>query len=148
MPHRPALRARVALRRASLRVRRLAEPEDGFTLPEMLVVLAILGIVLLAMTQLFIGAVKAQIDQTSRVNGQQDARIVLDKLRRELHCGSALTYNSASSVTVTLPSYCPSSPKTTLSAAVTLPSATIAVAATDRFNFGHEHDLVRARPAP
>jgi type II secretory pathway pseudopilin PulG len=103
-----------------------------------LVVVAILGIVLLALTQVFSGAVKAQVDQTARVNGQQDARIALDKLRRELHCGSALTYTSlpASSVTVTLPSYCPSAPRTTLTAAVTLPSGTIAVGSTNKFNAG------------
>ena len=80
--------------------------EDGFTLPEMLVVLAILGIVLAGLTQLFTSAIRSQIDQTRRVNAQQDARVALDQLRREIHCGSALTYNSASSVTVTLPSYC------------------------------------------
>src|SRR4051812_15951773 len=133
MPKRATTRAHVAPRAAYV-----AEAEAGFTLPEVLVVVAILGIVLLALTQVFSGAVKAQVDQTRRVNGQQDARIALDKLRRELHCGSALTYSSlpASSVTVTLPSYCPSAPRTTLSAAVTLPSAAIAVAATNQFNAG------------
>jgi prepilin-type N-terminal cleavage/methylation domain-containing protein len=136
MPRRTALRACVALRRASLRVGRVAEAQDGFTLTEMLVVLAILGVVLAALTQVFLGGVNAEIDQTRRVNGQQDARVALDRLRRELHCGSALTYNSASSVTAALPAYCPSSPQTTLSAAVTLPSASISVAATDKFNVG------------
>jgi prepilin-type N-terminal cleavage/methylation domain-containing protein len=128
--------ARVAQRRARLHVRRAAEAQDGFTLAEMLVVLAIVGIILVGITQLFTSALKSQTDQTRRVNAQQDARVALDQLRRELHCGSALSYNSATSVTVTLPSYCSSSPRTTLSAAVTLPSPTIPVAATDRFNAG------------
>src|SRR5262245_13988078 len=122
--------------RAPLHVRQAATAEDGFTLPELLVVLAILGIVFVAITQLFTSGLKAETDQTKRVNAQQDARVALDQLRRELHCASALTYNSASSVTATLPSYCSSSPTTTLGAAVTLPSATIAVAATDKFNSG------------
>jgi prepilin-type N-terminal cleavage/methylation domain-containing protein len=112
------------------------QAEDGFTLSELLVVLAIIAIVLVGITQLFTSGLRAETDQTRRVNAQQDARIALDQLRRELHCGSALSYSSASSVTVTLPSYCSSSPTTTLSAAVTLPSATIAVAATDKFNSG------------
>jgi prepilin-type N-terminal cleavage/methylation domain-containing protein len=121
---------------ARLHVRRVAEAQDGFTLPELLVVLAIVGIILAGITQLFTSALKSETDQTKRVNAQQDARVALDQLRRELHCGSALAYNSASSVTVTLPSYWSSSPTTTLSAAVTLPSATISAAATDKFNSG------------
>src|SRR5262245_5510785 len=126
---------RAAQRRAR-DVRQAMGAEDGFTLSELLVVLAILGIVLVAITQLFTAGLRAETDQTRRVNAQQEARVALDQLRRELHCASALSYNSASSVTVTVPSYCSSSPSTTLSAAVTLPSATIAVAATDKFNSG------------
>src|SRR5436309_4221827 len=121
---------------ARLQVRRVAEAQDGFTLPELLVVLAIIGIVLVGITQLFTSGLNAEADQTKRVNAQQDARVALEQLRRELHCASGLSYDSASSVTVTLPSYCSSSPTTTLSAAVTLPSATISAVATDKFNSG------------
>ncbi|HKB21145.1 MAG TPA: type II secretion system protein [Gaiellaceae bacterium] len=128
--------ARVAPGRARVHVRQVVAAEDGVTLPELLVVLAIIGIVLVAITQLFMSGLNTETDQTRRVNAQQDARVALDQLRRELHCASALSYNSASSVTVTLPSYCSSSPTTTLSAAVTLPSATIPVTATDTFNSG------------
>jgi prepilin-type N-terminal cleavage/methylation domain-containing protein len=136
MRERATAGASVAQSRARLHVRRAVKAQDGLTLPEVLVVLAIVGIILVGITQLVTSAVKSQTDQTRRVNAQQDARVALDQLRRELHCASALSYNSASSVTVTLPSYCPSSPTTTLSAAVTLPSATISAAATDRFNSG------------
>ena len=115
---------------------RACRAQDGFTLPEVLVVVAILGIVLAGLTQLFVSATKSATDQTSRANGQQDARIALDRLRREIHCGSNLTYTSATSVTVTLPSYCPSSPATSLSSGVTLPNATIAVGSTSRFGSG------------
>jgi prepilin-type N-terminal cleavage/methylation domain-containing protein len=119
-----------------LQVRRVAEAQDGFTLTELLVVLVIIGIVLAGITQLFTSGLNAEADQTKRVNAQQDARVALDQLRRELHCASDLSYNSVSSVTVTLPPYCSSSPTTTLSAAVTLPSATIPATATDKFNSG------------
>jgi prepilin-type N-terminal cleavage/methylation domain-containing protein len=115
--------------------RHACSAEDGFTLPELLVVLLIIGVVLAGLTQLFTSAVRSETDQTRRVDAQQDARIALDRLRREIHCGSTLTY-SATSVTVTLPSYCPSGPKTALSSSVTLPSATIAVGSTERFNSG------------
>ena len=56
----------------------------------MLVVLAILGIVLAGLTVLFTSAMRSQTDQTNRVNAQQDARVALDQLRRELRCASAL----------------------------------------------------------
>jgi prepilin-type N-terminal cleavage/methylation domain-containing protein len=91
------------------RVRRLAAREDGFTLAELLVVLAILGIVLAALTTLFTGGLTAATDQTNRTQAQQDVRLALDKLRREIHCASSMTPTSGypvSSVTVTLGSWC------------------------------------------
>jgi len=116
-------------------VRRLElQSEGGMTLIELLVVMAILVVVIAGLTQLFISAIRSETDQTNRVGAQQDARVSLDQLRRELHCGSGLTLNSSSSVTVTLPSFCKSVPQTTLSAAVTLPAATIGVASTGLFN--------------
>src|SRR6476660_9201566 len=91
------------------RVRRVAAAQDGFTLPELLVVLAILGIVLAALTQLFTSGLLTEKDQTNRTQAQQDGRVALDKLRREIHCASSVTPTSGypvSSVTVTLGSYC------------------------------------------
>jgi prepilin-type N-terminal cleavage/methylation domain-containing protein len=91
-------------------VRRLGAGQDGFTLSEMLVVLAILGIVLSGLTVLFTAGLRSQTDQTNRAQGQQDARLGLDKLRREIRCASDLTTPSgypAASVTITLGSYCP-----------------------------------------
>src|SRR3954467_13955675 len=107
MLHRPSLRSRTDATRIWRRCLEAFERQDGFTLAEMIVVLAILGVVLAGLTQLFTGALFAQKDQTSRAQAQQDARLALDQLRRELHCGSALAY-SATSITVALPSYCPS----------------------------------------
>src|SRR4029453_14246745 len=121
---------------ARLHVRRVAEAADGFTLSELLVVLVIIGIVLAGITQLFTSGLNSEADQTKRVNAQQDARVALDQPPRELHCGSEPPHNPAPSVAGPLPSSCSSSPPTTLSAAVTLPSATIAATATDKFNSG------------
>ena len=96
--------------RARLQVRRAAEAQDGFTLVELLVVIAIIGVVLAGITQLFMSAMKSQNDQTNRTQAQQDARLGLDKLRREIRCASGLTTPSgypASAITITLGSYCP-----------------------------------------
>ena len=91
--------------------RRLTAAQDGFTLPEMLVVLAIVGIVLAGLTQLMRGALFAEKDQTSRTHAQLDARLALDKLRREIHCANGATTSGypSSSITITLGSYCSTS---------------------------------------
>jgi prepilin-type N-terminal cleavage/methylation domain-containing protein len=79
--------------------------ERGVTLTELLVVLVILAIVLAAMTTLFVSAGTSQVEQTNRVDAQQEARVALDALRRELRCASSAVV-TASSLTVTLPGYC------------------------------------------
>jgi prepilin-type N-terminal cleavage/methylation domain-containing protein len=92
------------------RLRIAGEAQDGFTLVELLVVLAILGTVLAGLTVLFTGALSSQTDQTNRAQVQQDARLGLDRMRREIRCASDITTPSgypASSVTITLASYCP-----------------------------------------
>lgn len=90
-------------------IRRLASGESGFTLTEMLVVLAILGIVLTAILLLFTSAISSQTDQTNRTQAQQNARVALDRLRREIHCASTLSPTSGfpvSSITITLGTWC------------------------------------------
>jgi prepilin-type N-terminal cleavage/methylation domain-containing protein len=89
---------------------RLAESR-GYTLSEMIVVLAILGVVVAALTQLFVSASNAQSDMSKRVQAQQNARLALDKLRREIHCAKAVSGTvPGSSITITLGSYCPTNP--------------------------------------
>jgi prepilin-type N-terminal cleavage/methylation domain-containing protein len=96
------------LRRCAAAARRRLGAEDGYSLTEMLVVLAILGIVLGALTQLFVSGSTAQVDMTRRFEAQQNMRLALDKLRREIHCGSAVTATPpTSSIIISLGSYCP-----------------------------------------
>jgi prepilin-type N-terminal cleavage/methylation domain-containing protein len=126
MRQRATAGARFAQRRARLHVRRAAEAQDGFTLPELLVVLAIVGIVLAGITQLLVSAVKSETDQTNRTQAQQEARLGLDKLRREIRCASTLTTPSgypASAITITLGSYCPTAGGATTVTWCTKPAA-------------------------
>jgi prepilin-type N-terminal cleavage/methylation domain-containing protein len=103
-----------------MRIRRCAPParrrlaaEHGYSLSEMLVVLAILAIVLGALTQLFVSASTAQVDMTNRFEAQQNMRLALDKLRREIHCASAVTLSDGTVATgfatakIVLGTYCP-----------------------------------------
>jgi prepilin-type N-terminal cleavage/methylation domain-containing protein len=97
------------LRRYAAAAGRRLTSERGYSLSEMLVVLAIIGIVLGALTQLFVSASTAQVDMTRRFEAQQDMRLALDKLRREIHCANAVTgAPPSSSIVISLGSYCPS----------------------------------------
>jgi prepilin-type N-terminal cleavage/methylation domain-containing protein len=81
--------------------------ERGYTLVEMLTVLVIFSTVMSALLVLFVQGTNAELDMNNRFQAQQDARLALDKIRREAHCATAVTVSSASAVTLSLPSYCP-----------------------------------------
>ena len=90
-----------------LRVLRGLRGERGYSLIEMLIVLAIMGVVMGALTTLFVQASNAELDMNNRFQAQQGTRLALDKMRREVHCGTVATpAGQSSSVTLTLPSYC------------------------------------------
>jgi prepilin-type N-terminal cleavage/methylation domain-containing protein len=89
-------------------VRRL-RARGGYTLIELVVVLGIFTIIVASLTQVFISGSRAELDANRRFQAQQSARVAIDRMRREVHCASALTVNSASSVTITLGSGCPTS---------------------------------------
>ena len=93
----------------------LLRDRSGFTLVELLAVLAIFLVIVTALTTLFVSGSKAELDANHRFQAQQNARVALDQLRRELHCssgvtntdGSALTATPVSAIRVALPSHCP-----------------------------------------
>jgi prepilin-type N-terminal cleavage/methylation domain-containing protein len=118
-------RATNAARHACRRAWRRGAAQDGFTLAEMLVVLAILGTILAGLTQLLTSATNSQVDQTNRVGAQQEARLALEALRREIHCAMRAVSATAPSsrITVTLDHYCPSA-GTTLTTGATFPTLT------------------------
>jgi type II secretory pathway pseudopilin PulG len=83
----------------------------GYTLVELVVVLSIFMLIVTALTTLFTSGAKAELDLNRRFEAQQNARLALDRLRRELHCSSGITATPStpvSSITVSLPSQCPS----------------------------------------
>ena len=100
--------------------RRQVADERAFTLTEMIVVLAILGIVLSALLAVFVSALRTEVDQNKHFVAQQNARLALGKLRREIHCaryaevpvanaGAKVTLTSASTATT---GYCHASQAT------------------------------------
>jgi prepilin-type N-terminal cleavage/methylation domain-containing protein len=92
------------------RLLRLARLESGHTLIELLSVMIILGIVLTSLTTLFVSGAKAELETNKRFQAQTLVRTAVDRLRREVHCASAITVGGGgSSVVVTLPAPCPTS---------------------------------------
>lgn len=91
-----------------LRILRRLGREGGYTLIELLLVCVILGTVLASLTVLFVSASKSQIDMNRRFRAQQDARVAVDKMRREIHCANEITPSGVSTaITVRIPSQCP-----------------------------------------
>ena len=89
---------------------RLTRSESGHTLVELLAVMIIMGIVLTALTTLFVSGAKAELETNKRFQAQSQARIAVDRLRREIHCASAISVGGGgASVVVTLPAHCPTS---------------------------------------
>jgi type II secretory pathway pseudopilin PulG len=91
-----AERAKKALRR-----------EGGYSLLEMVVVMVILTTVLTTLSNVFVSGANAELDLNRRFEAQLNARLALDKLRREIHCASSATLSGSSSVTLVLPTQCP-----------------------------------------
>jgi prepilin-type N-terminal cleavage/methylation domain-containing protein len=80
--------------------------ERGYTLVEMLVVMAILGVVIAGLTTVFVSGSRAELDLNRRFQAQQQARLALDKIRTDLHCASAAqvqTINTYNGVAISAP---------------------------------------------
>ncbi|HEY7148559.1 MAG TPA: type II secretion system protein [Gaiellaceae bacterium] len=91
-----------------MRILRRLREQRGYTMLELLIAMAILGTIVGAITTLFIQASNAEFDMNRRFQAQQAARVAIDRMRREIHCASAITPTGASSsITVTLPAGCP-----------------------------------------
>jgi prepilin-type N-terminal cleavage/methylation domain-containing protein len=71
------------------RLLRRLQAERGFTLTELIVVMAILGIILGALTTVFVSGTNAELDLNHRYQAQQQARLALDEIRIDIHCASA-----------------------------------------------------------
>jgi prepilin-type N-terminal cleavage/methylation domain-containing protein len=92
-----------------------ARSRAGYTLVELIAVLAIFLGIATALVSLFASGARAELELNRRFQAQQQARLALDKLRRELHCSNGITLGAdddadgaVTQITVSLPSQCPS----------------------------------------
>jgi Tfp pilus assembly protein PilW len=77
--------------------------EQGYSLMEMLWVLILMGTIMTALTAIFVSGTRSEVDLNDRFRAQQDAVVSLDRLRRDVHCASAATASSATTVTLAVP---------------------------------------------
>ena len=81
-------------------IRLLREEERGYSLVELLTVMVIMSVVLGGLTQLFVSGSNAEIDMNQRFQAQQNARVAMDRLRRDIHCSSAAVPPTSSTLLV------------------------------------------------
>jgi prepilin-type N-terminal cleavage/methylation domain-containing protein len=84
-----------------------AREQRGFTMIELLMAMIIMVTVVTALTALFVSGARAELELNRRFEAQQAARVAADRMRREVHCASSVTFTSAASITVVLPGHCP-----------------------------------------
>lgn len=80
------------------RVRTTAE--DGFTLTELIIAMAILVIVIASLASVLVSATKTEVDANNRFQAQEQARTGVTFLTRELHCASSVTVTTATGTAV------------------------------------------------
>jgi len=85
-----------------------ASVERAYTLVELLGVMVVLGVVLAAVTTAFVHSSTAELELNRRFQAQLNARLGLERLRRDAHCASTVTPTGGpvSTVTLTLPTGC------------------------------------------
>ena len=74
--------------------------EGGYSLVELLTVMAILSVILTGLTTLFVSGSNAQLDQNRRFEAQQAARVAMDALKRDVHCSTAALPGTTSSLLI------------------------------------------------
>ena len=114
----------IARGRLSRRARTRAAAEGGFTIIELLIAMVILLIIMVSLTSVLVTASHTEVDLNKRFQAQQNDRIGLDHLRRDIHCASVITQADGSgtangtalaigtaygAITLQLPSQCPTS---------------------------------------
>jgi prepilin-type N-terminal cleavage/methylation domain-containing protein len=75
--------------RLSRRVRARATADDGFTLVELIVTMAILLIVVASLSSVLVSSTRTEVDANNRFQAQEQARTGVTFLTRELHCAGS-----------------------------------------------------------
>ena len=90
------------------RLRARLRGERGYSVVELLVSMSILGSVMASVSALLVSATNSEVDMNRRFQAQTQARLGLDRLRREVHCAQSVAVSSGGAIaTLTIPATCP-----------------------------------------
>jgi prepilin-type N-terminal cleavage/methylation domain-containing protein len=78
------------------RLRARLRDERGFTLLELLASMTILMTVMGGLTALMVSGTASQVEMNRRFQAQTEARLGLDRMRRDIHCSSTVSPAGAS----------------------------------------------------
>jgi type II secretory pathway pseudopilin PulG len=76
--------------------------ESGYSVVEMLTVMAIMSFVFAGITTVFVAGSNAQVEQDQRFQAQLATRLAMDKIRRDIHCASGVSSHASNAVTLTI----------------------------------------------
>jgi type II secretory pathway pseudopilin PulG len=92
------------------RLRALRRSERGFTLIETLASMTILMTVMGGIAALMVSGTNAEVDMNRRFQAQTEARLGLDKLRKDAHCSYGVSpAGTSATVTLSMSASCPTS---------------------------------------
>jgi type II secretory pathway pseudopilin PulG len=92
------------------RLRALLESsESGFTLVELVASMAVMMTVMGGLTALMVSGTNAEVNMNKRFQAQTEARLGLDKLRRDVHCSYDVSPFAVTQVTLKMSASCPTS---------------------------------------
>jgi prepilin-type N-terminal cleavage/methylation domain-containing protein len=85
--------------------------ESGFTLVELIVTCAILGILMTGLVNIFVSGVRASADANARMTSQQNVRLAFDRLEYDVRCAQQATLvskvgSNAAGVYLSIPTQC------------------------------------------
>ena len=87
---------------------RLVQDERGYSLIELVISMSILGAIMTSVSVLLVSATNSEVDMNRRFQAQTEARMGLDRLRREVHCAQSVATSVGGAVaTLTIPATCP-----------------------------------------
>jgi len=78
---------------------------NGFSLIEIMVVVAILGIIILGLVTFFTGGTRSWVTGQHQLEAQRNARFAMDRMVKEIREGKNITGGSDTSITVRVPHF-------------------------------------------
>jgi Tfp pilus assembly protein PilW len=89
---------------------RFARDESGFTMVELVIVMFVTVLLMAGLSNMFVSGLRASSTASTRLSGQSNVNVALDRLEYEARCASAAALvSSGAGVTLTIPSNCPHS---------------------------------------